>query len=196
MGISPGRLYRPPTLRALIRLTLLLLVVTGVYLAYLQLSTNVHAVVEGQVYRSAQPSPAKLGELVKEYGIKSVLNLRGDSSGEGWYDNEVAAAKGLNVQHIDFKMSATKELSVDEGRRLMAIMATAPKPLLIHCKAGADRTGLASAIYVAGVAKGGEMAAESQISLTYGHFSLFFIGAYAMDETFEKLEPLFGFSNS
>ncbi|MBB3658526.1 protein tyrosine/serine phosphatase [Rhizobium sp. BK650] len=180
----------------MIRLTLLLLVVTGAYLGYLQLSTNVHAVVEGEVYRSAQPSPAKLGELVKEYGIKSVLNLRGDDTGAAWYDNEVAAAKGLNVQHIDFRMSATKELSIDEGRQLMAIMAAAPKPLLIHCKAGADRTGLASAIYVAGVAKEGEMAAESQISLTYGHLSLFFIGAYAMDETFERLEPLFGFSNS
>ena len=185
MGISPSRLYAPPSLRSLIRLTLLLLVVTGVYLGYLQLSTNVHAVVDGQVYRSAQPSPAKLGELVKEYGIKSVLNLRGDSSGEAWYDNEVAAAKGLNVQHIDFRMSATKEL-----------MAAAPKPMLIHCKAGADRTGLASAIYVAGVAKEGEMAAESQISLTYGHLSLFFIGAYAMDRTFERLEPMFGFFNS
>jgi len=68
--------------------------------------------------------------------------------------------------------------------------------MLIHCKAGADRTGLASAIYVAGVAKEGEMAAESQISLTYGHLSLFFIGAYAMDRTFERLEPMFGFLNS
>lgn len=196
MGIFPGRLYAPPSLRSLIRLTLLLLVVTGLYLGYLQLSTNVHAVVDGQVYRSAQPSPAKLGELVKEYGIKSVLNLRGDSSGERWYDNEIAAAKGLNVQHIDFRMSATKELSIEEGRQLMAIMAAAPKPMLIHCKAGADRTGLASAIYVAGVAKEGEMAAESQISLTYGHLSLFFIGAYAMDRTFERLEPMFGFLNS
>ena len=93
-------------------------------------------------------------------------------------------------------MSAARELSMDEAKQLMAIMATAEKPILIHCRAGADRTGLASAIYVAGIARLGEMAAESQISLTYGHLSLFFIGAYAMDRTFEKLEPMFGFMNS
>ncbi|TCU17526.1 tyrosine-protein phosphatase [Rhizobium sullae] len=196
MALLTDRFHVPLTYKSITRLALITLAVIGLYLGYLQLSNNVHAVVAGQVYRASQPSPDELKELVKDYDIKTVLNLRGNENGKAWYDDEVATAKSLNLNHIDFRMSASKELTIEEGSQLMAIMASAPKPLLIHCRAGADRTGLASAIYVAGVAKLGEIAAESQISLTYGHLSLFFIGAYAMDRTFEKLEPMFGFLNS
>ncbi|TCL67302.1 dual specificity protein phosphatase family protein [Rhizobium sp. BK251] len=196
MSLLSDRFHKPLKARTVLHLAAVVLVAVGVYLAYLQLSTNVHAVVPGQLYRSSQPSPEKLGDLVNEYGIKTVINLRGDDAGHSWYDNEVEAARKLNLKHIDFRMSAARELSMDEAKQLMTIMATAEKPILIHCRAGADRTGLASAIYVAGIARLGEMAAESQISLTYGHLSLFFIGAYAMDRTFEKLEPMFGFMNS
>lgn len=196
MSLLSDRFHKPLKAKTVLHLAAVMLVAVGVYLAYLQLSTNVHAVVPGQLYRSSQPSPEKLGDLVNEYGIKTVINLRGDDAGHSWYDNEVEAARKLNLKHVDFRMSAARELSMDEAKQLMTIMATAEKPILIHCRAGADRTGLASAIYVAGIARLGEMAAESQISLTYGHLSLFFIGAYAMDRTFEKLEPMFGFMNS
>nr|WP_281021958.1 ATP-binding cassette domain-containing protein [Rhizobium leguminosarum] len=47
----------------------------------------------------------------------------------------------------------------------------------------------------AAVAKSGEMAAERQISLRFGHFSIPYLSyAYPMDETFEILEPWLGFS--
>ena len=43
-------------------------------------------------------------------------------------------------------MSSKKFPSIVKLRKLVNILRTAPKPILIHCKAGADRTGLASAI--------------------------------------------------
>jgi protein tyrosine/serine phosphatase len=75
-------------------------------------------------------------------------------------------------------------------------MQTAEKPILIHCKAGSDRTGLAAALYVAAVAKGGERKAEGQMSIAYGHFGIPFSPTYAMEETFEAIEAELGFPNS
>jgi protein tyrosine/serine phosphatase len=76
-------------------------------------------------------------------------------------------------------------------------MRDAPKPILIHCRSGADRTGLASALYLAAIAKTNEKTAEGQMSIFYGHLGLPIMSrAFAMDRTFEMMEPLLGFLNS
>jgi protein tyrosine/serine phosphatase len=87
-------------------------------------------------------------------------------------------------------------LNEQEAMQLIAVMRDAPKPLLIHCQAGADRTGLASALYLAAIAGKSEQVAEGQLSLRYGHIPYSFSRAFPMDETFEKMEPLLGFGNS
>ncbi|MFS8115963.1 dual specificity protein phosphatase family protein [Rhizobium jaguaris] len=170
--------------------------IAGGFYAHMLWTTNFHPVIAGELYRSSQPSAATIAELQKKYGIKTIINLRGDNSGRSWYDNEVAQAKELNINHIDFKMSANHELPQARAAQLVEIMRDAPKPLLIHCQAGADRTGLASALYLAAIAKTGEATAEGQMSIMYGHLPLSFTGAYAMDRTFEKLEPWLGLSSS
>ncbi|MDE1995619.1 MAG: dual specificity protein phosphatase family protein [Rhizobiaceae bacterium] len=171
-------------------------IVAGGFYAHMFWTTNFHQVIPGEVYRSSQPSAATIAELQKQYGIKTIINLRGDNSGRGWYDSEVAQAKELDITHIDFKMSSSRELTQQQAAQLVEIMRDAPKPLLIHCQAGADRTGLASALYLAAIAKTGEAEAESQMSIVYGHLPLSFTSAYAMDRTFEKLEPWLGLSDS
>ncbi|MEZ0171161.1 tyrosine-protein phosphatase [Microvirga sp. TS319] len=171
-------------------------VVLGAGLGYLQLSGNFHPVIAGEVYRSAQPTPEALAGYIKEHRIRSIINLRGSNSGADWYDAEVAAAKALGLAHYDFGMSARKPLDQHRAQELIALMEKSEKPVLIHCQGGADRSGLASALYVAAIAKAGEEAAERQISLRYGHISLPMTAAYAMDETFEALEPWLGFSGS
>jgi protein tyrosine/serine phosphatase len=159
-------------------------------------TTNFHSVVAGEVYRSSQPSANDIAEFKRQYGIKTIINLRGNNSGRGWYESEIAQAKELDINHIDFKMSADRELTQPQAEELVALMRDAPKPLLIHCQAGADRTGLASALYLAAVAKVSESESEKQMSILYGHISLPISHAYAMDRTFEKLEPWLGFSDS
>jgi len=168
----------------------------GGYLGALQLTGNFHPVVAGQLYRSAQPAAEDIAHYAKTYGIKTIINLRGENSGSLWYDAEIARAKKIGITHVDFGMSARRELTQAEAAELIAILERAAKPILIHCKAGADRSGLASALYVAAVAKLGETAAEQQISIRYGHISLPLSDTYAMDRTFEALEPWLGFPDS
>lgn len=179
--------------RAIGSVVLILALAVGGYLGGLQLTGNFHPVVANEVYRSAQPTATDIARYQKAYGVKTIVNLRGENTGSPWYDAEIAAAKQLGISHVDFRMLARRELTQAEAADLIAILERAEKPMLIHCKAGADRSGLAAALYVAAVAKLGETAAEKQISILYGHISLPLSGAYAMDRTFEALEPWLGF---
>lgn len=182
--------------RSLAALCFLVLVVGG-YLAWLQLSGNFHVVVRGQVYRAAQMDAGDLDRWQKEYGIATVLNLRGAQPDEPWYRDERAEAGRLGIGHIDFGMSDAKEMTPEQVRALIRVMREAPKPLLIHCRAGADRTGLASALYLAAIERRGEWASEAQLALSYGHVGVPVLSrAWAMNATWEKMEGWLGFPDS
>jgi protein tyrosine/serine phosphatase len=159
------------------------------YLGSLQLTGNFDAVVPGEIYRSAQLTADQISGYIGAYNIKTVINLRGENRGQPWYDAEVKESDRLKVAHVDFGMSARHQLSRAQATALIALMEKAEKPLLIHCKDGADRTGLASALYLAVLKKKDPKVAEAQLSLRYGHISLPFAPEYAMERTFEALEP-------
>ena len=161
-----------------------------IYVAVLLYWGNFGTVIRGQVYRSAQLGSATMSFNVRRYGIKAIINLRGSNPGQGWYEREVADAKALGIHHIDFRMSAKRQLSREQAEELIALMAQAPKPLLIHCASGADRTGLAAALYVAAIAKAGHEKAQAQLSPFFGHLSLPFLPGYAMDRTWEEFTQL------
>lgn len=182
-----------------VRVALLAVILIALVIAYVGVTAmtgNFHTVAEGEVYRSAQPSPAALERYVREHGIRTVINLRGENPSDGWYQDEVATSRRLGLRHVDFRMSAKRGITRREAWRLIQIMQTAPKPILIHCESGADRTGLASALYVAGIQRRGEDAAEEQLSLKYGHIAAPFGKGWGMTVTFEEMEPSLGFIDS
>lgn len=161
----------------------------GLYLGFLQFSGNFHAVIPGEFYRSAQPTTDRLETYVNHYGIRTVINLRGANESAAWYRNEVATAKKMGVNHVDFGMSSSSPFDSATADRLIEIMKEAPKPILIHCQAGADRSGIVSAIYSRAIAGKSEDKAERQLSLAFGHVGIPYLSAtYAMDESWEKLE--------
>jgi len=168
------------------------LILLGVYLGALQLTGNFHEVIPGRFYRSAQLSSTDLGKYIDRYGIKTVINLRGSAVGRPWYDDEVASTQQHGAIHIDFRMSAGRQLTSEQSLHLIELMRNAPGPVLVHCQAGADRTGLASVMYLQQVAGVDEETAEWQLSPLYGHVGLPFLYAYPMDETWEAFEKFIG----
>lgn len=168
----------------------------GGYAGILRLTGNFHTVVAGTLYRSAQPNPHQIESYKARHGIKTIINLRGKHIRDNWYLQELAVSRRLNIKHLDFHMSTRRVLTQARAAELIALMQKAEKPILIHCAAGADRTGLAVALYLA--AEGfGEKAAEAQISFRYGHVGIPFVSSsYAMTESFERLEPWLGFPHS
>jgi protein tyrosine/serine phosphatase len=107
---------------------------------------NLGVVDAGRVIRSAQPT-TQLPTWIRQYGLRSILNLRGGSHADWWYDAEVKAAEAGGVCFYDFPLSATKRPTRRELLVLIDTLESCSYPLLIHCKSGADRTGLASALY-------------------------------------------------
>lgn len=94
--------------------------------------------VSAQLYRSAQPSRAGFAEL-QQLGIRSVLNLRALHD-----DDDEADGLGLELYRVPMYAFSINEDQVAEALR---IIHQAPKPILVHCLHGADRTGTIVALY-------------------------------------------------
>jgi protein tyrosine phosphatase (PTP) superfamily phosphohydrolase (DUF442 family) len=155
---------------------------------------NLHAVEPGVFYRSAQLSVAEVHEVVQASHIKTILNLRGPNAGQPWYDGELRAAQADGVVHLDYALSALHELTPAQMRTVLELIRTAPKPILVHCNGGADRTGLVSALYE--MSRGKDVAtAGEQLGLRYGHFPYFGSRSIAMDRSFAAYVAAQGGSN-
>ncbi len=120
------------------------------------------------VWRSNQPDPAAIARL-RARGIRAVLNLRGQTEW-GSYLLERAACRDAGIALYDLKLSAQRLPAREELLELDRLFGLLPRPFLIHCKSGADRTGLASAVYL--LTHGGGTVAEAQAQLTWRHMHL------------------------
>ncbi|HEX3864477.1 MAG TPA: tyrosine-protein phosphatase [Stellaceae bacterium] len=156
----------------------------GAWWGIVQYEDNFHAVAAGVLYRSAQPSESDLTMAARQFGVKSVLNLRGAHVGQSWYDEEVAAAAALGLTHYDYGLSAKRFVTTAQIDDILAIIRKAPKPLLIHCKSGADRTGLVAALYRYAEDHATPDQADQELSLAYGHFPYLTSRSVAMDNSF------------
>jgi protein tyrosine/serine phosphatase len=136
------------------------------------LGPNVHAVVPGQVYRAAQPSPGWLAAFVRANGIQTVVNLRGTCYPQEWYLEEAHTVQELGISLEDICLSAGRLPSPPELRQLVQVIDNAPRPLLMHCRHGADRTGLASAIVLLLEQNVSLETAQDQLSIRFGHLAI------------------------
>lgn len=134
---------------------------------------NVHAVVPGRVYRSAQLTGHNLADALDTNHIATVVNLRGGSNENDYYRSETQECAERRIDHVDIPFSARYLPPPDRLKKLFFTFDTARYPLLIHCSAGADRTGLASAIYVHLYRHEPlDQALREQLTWRHGHFPL------------------------
>jgi protein tyrosine/serine phosphatase len=156
----------------------------GAYWGAIQYQGNFHTVKDGAFYRSAQLSKHELHSAIREHNIRSVLNLRGPHPGQAWYDEELAVSQALGIAHYDYTLSSHRFVTRQQIGEVLGIIRDAPKPLLVHCKAGADRTGLVSALYRFAWEGVSADQADGQLSLVYGHFPYLTSRSKAMDDSF------------
>ena len=155
--------------------------VPATYASALRFTGNVHEIAVNEAYRSAQLDSQELERVVGMYGIKSTINLRGADPAADWYIAEVATSAKLNIQHFDFRMSASQSLDATAVADLIALM----RPAL----SGADRTGLAASMYQATISNIPAETAETQLPFRFGHVSIPDLSAaYPMSETWEAFE--------
>lgn len=183
---SPVRLVR------LLQLVIVGTTITGIVYALRTFGgLNRHVVIPGRVYRCAQPSGPELAELIERDKIRTVVNLRGvaqtmHNPRSAWYRLEAETTAEAGVNQEDITLSAKLLPPPAELRRLIEVLDRAERPLLIHCKQGADRTGLAAALVILLHTEGTLTDARKQLLPYYGHFP---VGAtVAMDDFLDRYE--------
>lgn len=189
MAVRPARRLALSAVAAV----LLALAGFGGFLGALQLTGNVHAVVEGRFYRAATLSPDALAAVIRRDGIRTVINLRGAKPDEPWYRAEADLARRMDVRLVDIGWSADRDVTDAQVAAFYEAVRASRGPVLVHCRSGSDRTGLAAALYLATFAGADPETAAGQLSLRYGHIGIPVLSAtYAMDRSFERLRPSFG----
>ena len=147
-------------------------------------TSNLHEVEAGEFYRSGELTGTALETAIVEDSLKSVINLEGARPGREWYKVERAITQRHGIAHYDFPLHATTVPSPAEVDALIDLMRKAPKPMLIHCRSGADRAGLAAALYLSKLRHRDAETAEAQLSWRYGHFPYLGSATRAMDDAF------------
>jgi protein tyrosine/serine phosphatase len=127
---------------------------------------NQHQIARG-VWRSNYPDGARIAALAK-MGIKNIITLRGDTT-TPWLllEQEACARHGITLSAIPMRSAAAPRK--ETLQTLIALFRKLDRPLLIHCKSGADRTGLASAIYLMVIEGQPLGVARRMLSLRYLH---------------------------
>jgi hypothetical protein len=178
---------RPLKRLLLALITLILSPVLGLvsFYAWVHFAGNFHEVGRHEVYRSGQLNATELAQRTQQVGLKSILNLRGENLDAPWYQEEIITSKALGLLHLDFSLSASTPVKTEQLKAILQLIDSAPKPLLIHCTDGADRSGLVSAVYLLRAGENTEKAKE-QLSWRFGHFPhLLWTFTRAMDESLD-----------
>src|SRR5262249_25036152 len=115
---------RPPSLRW----PLAAGVLVGLFLAVIAeaarmlLGANFHLSIPGHLYRSGQPSLAMLALLVRNHGIRTVINLRGDFEPIADYEAERQCVRDLHIDYQDAGLWSRSLPAVDEACRLVDVL--------------------------------------------------------------------------
>src|SRR5262249_50274300 len=102
----------------------------------------------------------------------TVVNLRGTCLQLPWYLEESRATERLNLSQQDVCLSAGRSPSVPEMRRLVEGLDRSEYPILLHCRRGADRTGLAATVVLLLQTGATLPEARRQLGPRYGHVAI------------------------
>ncbi len=101
--------------------------------------------VDDHVYRGAQPTDGGFQQLA-QLGIKTVIDLR--DVGEHSQADEQKIVTGLGMRYVSIPMHGMSTPKDDLVAAVQALFSDAANgPVFVHCKRGADRTGMVVAVY-------------------------------------------------
>jgi len=114
----------------------------------LNLLYNFHWIVPGEAARSAQAYLGLLAGFLRTNGLKAVINLRGRHPNFEWWKYETETCARLGVAHFDAMMDSRRLPLKEMLVALIDAFDAAPRPFVIKCSGGQDRTSFAAALYI------------------------------------------------
>lgn len=140
--------------------------------------------VSSKVFRSGHPNPIDVARAGRR-GIKTIVNLRGghDSSANRLSSK---ACRKHGIEHIDFHARSSKPPSKEMIHAANELFERIEYPALLHCKSGADRSGLMSTLYLILHEGQRSVDARKQLHWRYGHFRFSRTGI--LDHFFDSYE--------
>jgi protein tyrosine/serine phosphatase len=148
-----------------------------------------------QVFRSNHPTPLGVGHAARN-GIKTIINLRGENDfGTNLLSSEACVKYGVKL--IEFRTHSRKLPTKETINAAKVLFEEVEYPVLLHCKSGADRAGLMSALYL--ILHEGHPVSEAkkQLHWRYGHFRQartgildFFFDTYEKENAREPIDFL------
>ena len=124
--------------------------------------------IDRNMWRSNQPSPKQIEKAHNNFGIQTILNLRGPRETGDW-QLEAEICNRLGIELINFRVRSRAAPEKEMLLKTPKLFSSIKYPALLHCKSGADRAGLMSALYVLIVMKKPAIVALRQLSFKYLH---------------------------
>lgn len=124
--------------------------------------------IGSEAWRSSQPAPHQISRLARE-GIKTIINLRGERDCGSFRLQRAACERhGIALEELVLKSRAAPVAA--QIHEADALFRRVEHPILLHCKSGADRAGLASVLYQ--ILREGVSVEEAakQLHARFGHF--------------------------
>lgn len=107
---------------------------------------NMDLVGDG-VLRGPQPNPMQISYLARAFGIRTIVNLRGPTEfGSYALERDICERKGIRLENC--VLWSRDPPTREQIHAFKTIIERIEYPALLHCKSGADRAGMASALYL------------------------------------------------
>ncbi|MFM9826977.1 dual specificity protein phosphatase family protein [Flavobacterium sp.] len=131
------------------------MILVGKYVYDMNINHNFETITEGKVYKSGVIPPDELESYIKEYHIKSVVDLRFPGTGDDVNNPEIPAELTAEKEAIEkikgvnyFNNGSDQVPKPENLKTFFRIMDNpANYPVLIHCYHGVGRAEMYSAIY-------------------------------------------------
>lgn len=114
---------------------------------YQKLRWNLHPLDPPQAWRIARGSCSSLlfQSILLELGIRSAIDLRRTSSSD--QEARLSNFGCLGIEYHNIHLRSSDLPHPQALQRFVQILDQAPRPLLLYCKRGKDKTGFGSALY-------------------------------------------------
>jgi len=142
------------------------------YATNLVLNHNLYEVVPNKFYRSGRMSHDELLQVIREFRIKTVIDLRLgalDKYENGYLEREVVESAGVRYSNV--RLNERIPLKVRLSGLLNAY-DQAELPILVHCTSGTHRAGVATFIWLLDKEGWTIAEAKSQFSPNFGYYQI------------------------